>query len=151
MVVLIVVLQHYFKKGYEVIGATMQLHDYCNNDQVEDAKEVAKRLGIEHHVFNMKEQFKKHVIDYFIEEYQAGRTPNPCVACNKYIKFGAMIDKAEELGIEYIATGHYARIKKVTDGDKVEYLLKKGKDESKINLTCSTTLLKNYLLRQYSL
>jgi len=116
------------KKGYEVIGATMQLHDYCNNDQVEDAKEVAKRLGIEHHVFNMKEQFKKHVIDYFIKEYQEGRTPNPCVACNKYIKFGAMIDKAEELGIEYIATGHYARIEKVTDG---KYLLKKGKDESK--------------------
>lgn len=119
------------KEGYEVIGATMQLHDYCNNNQVEDAKEVAKRLGIEHHVFNMKEQFKKYVIDYFIEEYQVGRTPNPCVACNKYIKFGAMIDKAEELGIEYIATGHYARIEKVTDGDKVEYLLKKGKDESK--------------------
>ena len=119
------------KKGYEVIGATMQLHDYCNNDQVEDAKEVAKKLGIEHHVFNMKEQFKKHVIDYFIEEYQAGRTPNPCVACNKYIKFGATIDKAEELGIEYIATGHYARIEKVTDGNKVEYLLKKGKDERK--------------------
>lgn len=116
------------QEGYEVIGATMQLHDYCNNDQVEDAKEVAKRLGIEHHVFNMKEQFKKYVIDYFIEEYQEGRTPNPCVACNKYIKFGAMIDKAEELGIEYIATGHYARIEKVTDG---KYLLKKGKDESK--------------------
>ena len=55
------------KEGYEVIGATMQLHDYCNNDPVEDAKEVAKKLGIEHHVFNMKEQFKKHVIDYFIE------------------------------------------------------------------------------------
>jgi len=119
------------KEGYEVIGATMQLHDYCNNDQVEDAKDIAKRLGIEHYVFNMKEQFKKHVIDYFIEEYQEGRTPNPCVACNKYIKFGAMIDKAEELGIEYIATGHYARIEKVTDGDKVEYLLKKGKDERK--------------------
>jgi len=116
------------KEGYEVIGATMQLHDYCNNDQVEDAKDIAKRLGIEHYVFNMKEQFKKHVIDYFIEEYQEGRTPNPCVACNKYIKFGAMIDKAEELGIEYIATGHYARIEKVTDG---KYLLKKGKDERK--------------------
>ncbi len=116
------------KKGYEVIGATMQLHDYCNNDQVEDAKEVAQKLGIEHHVFNMKEQFKKYVIDYFIEEYQVGRTPNPCVACNTYIKFGAMVDKAEELGIEYIATGHYVRIEKVTD-DK--HLLKKGKDESK--------------------
>lgn len=119
------------EEGYEVIGATMHLHDYYNTDLVEDAKDAAKKLGIEHHVFNMKEQFKKYVIDYFVQEYQAGRTPNPCVACNKYIKFGAMVDKAKELGIEYIATGHYARIEKEENGNQVKYFLKKAKDESK--------------------
>jgi len=114
--------------GYEVIGATMQLHDYCNNeDLIKDAREVAKKLGIEHHVFNMKEQFRGYVIDYFVKEYQQGRTPNPCIACNKYLKFGAMVDKAKEMNISYIATGHYAII--VNENEK--FFLKKAKDEKK--------------------
>lgn len=114
--------------GYEVIGATMQLHDYCNNeDLIKDAREVAKKLGIEHHVFNMKEQFRGYVIDYFVKEYQQGRTPNPCIACNKYLKFGAMVDKAKEMNISYIATGHYAII--VNENER--FFLKKAKDEKK--------------------
>ena len=116
------------KEGYEVIGATMQLHEYCNNgDLVKDAQAVTRKIGIEHFVFNMKEEFNKYVIDYFVKEYEEGRTPNPCIACNKYLKFGAMIDKAKEMKISYIATGHYATI--VKEGNK--YFLKKAKDETK--------------------
>ena len=116
------------KEGYEVIGATMQLHEYCNNgDLVKDAQAVTRKIGIEHFVFNMKEEFNKYVIDYFVQEYEEGRTPNPCIACNKYLKFGAMIDKAKEMKISYIATGHYATI--VKEGNK--YFLKKAKDETK--------------------
>jgi len=116
------------KEGYEVIGATMQLHEYCHNDDlVKDAQAVARKLGIEHNVFNMKEEFNRYVIDYFVKEYEQGRTPNPCIACNKYLKFGAMVDKAKEMNIPYIATGHYAIIVKENE----KYFLKKAKDETK--------------------
>lgn len=116
------------KEGYEVIGATMQLHEYCNNDDlVRDAQAVARKIGIEHFVFNMKEEFNKYVIDYFVQEYEEGRTPNPCIACNKYLKFGAMVEKAKEMKIPYIATGHYAIVEKKTG----EFFLKKAKDATK--------------------
>lgn len=116
------------KEGYEVIGATMQLHEYCHNDDlVKDAQAVAKKLGIEHNVFNMKEEFNRYVIDYFVKEYEQGRTPNPCIACNKYLKFGAMVDKAKEMNIPYIATGHYAIIVKENN----KYFLKKAKNDTK--------------------
>ena len=116
------------KEGYEVIGATMQLHEYCNNDDlVKDAQAVARKIGIEHFVFNMKEEFNKYVIDYFVQEYEEGRTPNPCIACNKYLKFGAMVEKAKEMKIPYIATGHYAIIVKENN----KYFLKKAKNDTK--------------------
>ena len=96
------------EKGYEVIGITMQL--WCDdNKTVEDAKEVCDKLGIEHHVVNYKEEFKKYVIDDFINKYLDAKTPNPCIECNRYLKFGMMWEKAKELGAYYIATGHYAK------------------------------------------
>ena len=96
------------EKGYEVIGITMQL--WCDdNKTVEDAKKVCDKLGIEHHVVNYKEEFKKYVIDDFINKYLDTKTPNPCIECNRYLKFGMMWEKAKELGAYYIATGHYAK------------------------------------------
>ncbi len=122
------------KQGYEVIGVTLKLHEdsqnedgCCSINAVEDARRVANKLGIAYYVLNMKELFRKYVIDYFINEYESGRTPNPCIACNKYIKFGALLDKANSLNIEYIATGHYAKIEK----NDSRYFLRKAVDKTK--------------------
>lgn len=112
------------KSGYDVIGAYLKLHSYSNSD---DAKNVAEALDIPFMVLDMKKEFKEEIIEYFISEYEKGRTPNPCTACNRYIKFDSLTKKANELGIEYVATGHYANIQK--KGDR--YLLKKAKDKSK--------------------
>ena len=100
------------EQGYEVIGATMELcagGSCCNINTYLDAKNVCKSLGIEHFIFNYKDEFKKYVIDNFINCYANCLTPNPCIECNKYLKFGFMWDKAKELGCNYIATGHYAK------------------------------------------
>lgn len=105
--------------GYEIIGTTMKLWEdetecqeskCCNLDSAMDAKRVCHLLGIPHYVLNFKEQFKECVIKDFIEEYKKCRTPNPCIECNKYLKFGAMYKMAKELECDYIATGHYAKI-----------------------------------------
>ena len=98
--------------GYDVIGATLELFagsSCCNIDTYIDAKNVCNQLGIPHFTFNYKDEFKKHVIDDFIACYANCRTPNPCIECNKYMKFGYMYEKAKEMGCEYIATGHYAK------------------------------------------
>ena len=98
--------------GYEVIGAMMKLWDdgKCGNEKSEqDAKKVCDALGIPLHIIDLKQEFNKCVIQNFIEEYKICRTPNPCIECNKYLKFGAMYEKAKELGCDYIATGHYAK------------------------------------------
>ena len=97
------------KAGYEVIGCTMNLLDEPNEESIKDAKKVCEKLGIEHYVFDCKKEFRCHVIDTFISEYKNARTPNPCVECNQYLKFGIFYDKAKELGCKYIATGHYAK------------------------------------------
>lgn len=110
--------------GYDVTGAYLKLHSYSDSS---DAKSVADILGIPFMVLDIEKEFKKEIIEYFISEYEAGRTPNPCTACNRYIKFEALTKKAKELGIEYVATGHYANIQK----KKERYLLKKAKDKSK--------------------
>src|SRR5690554_6908054 len=96
------------KRGYEVIGITMEL--FSDNSAVQDAKMVADQLGIEHHVVDLKKVFDQKVVDYFGREYFAGRTPNPCVTCNRYIKFGELLTQAKRLGAFYLATGHYARV-----------------------------------------
>lgn len=100
------------EKGYEVIGTTLELYkgsSCCNIDTYIDAKTVCNKIGIEHFTFECKKDFKKYVIDDFIDCYSKCKTPNPCIECNKYMKFGIMWKKAKELGCEYIATGHYAK------------------------------------------
>ncbi|MGD1118974.1 MAG: tRNA 2-thiouridine(34) synthase MnmA [Dehalococcoidales bacterium] len=119
--------------GHEVSGATMQLytsHDTKNKpDAVTDARKVAEKLGIQHHIIDLRDVFAREIIAYFCDVYRAGRTPNPCVRCNRLIKFGVMMEKARELGAEFLATGHYARLEK--DKASGKYLLKKGKDPLK--------------------
>ncbi len=110
------------KQGYDVIGVTMRLWDgeevsgelfeggCCSFSAAEDARGVAYKLGIEHHVLDFRREFENYVIDYFVDEYEKGRTPNPCIACNKHLKFDHLLKKAELLGAKYIATGHYAKV-----------------------------------------
>ncbi|MCC5911497.1 MAG: tRNA 2-thiouridine(34) synthase MnmA [Clostridiaceae bacterium] len=129
------------KEGYEVIGVTMQIWQdeedtdkaddggCCSLSAVEDARRVASKLGIPFYVMNFKEVFKEKVIDYFIDEYTKGRTPNPCIACNKHIKFEAFLEKAHQLNCYYVATGHYAKIEYAEAIDR--YLLKRSVTDEK--------------------
>ncbi len=127
------------EQGYRVLGITMLLTEEGRSetidvaageepDSVRDAKKVAAALGIEHYTVDYRKEFQKNVIDYFLEEYAQGRTPNPCVMCNPTMKFGLLLDKALELGADYLATGHYARIGQLENG---RYVVKKGLDEHK--------------------
>ena len=123
------------RNGYNVIGATMELFagsSCCNIETYIDAKNVCKQIGIPHFTINYKEEFKKYVIEDFIECYKNCKTPNPCIECNKYMKFGYMWEKAKELGCNYIATGHYAKTEYCKEYDR--WVLKKsnarGKDQS---------------------
>ena len=120
------------KQGYDVIGITLELFpgsSCCNKNTYIDAKNVCNSIGIPHITYNQKEEFKCKVIDNFIEEYSKQRTPNPCIECNKYMKFGAMYEKAKELGCEYIATGHYAKMEYSEEYKK--YVLKKSNNIAK--------------------
>lgn len=126
------------EQGHDVVGVTMKVwpqdcisraEDKCCGPQaVADARNVAHSLGIPHYVVDEADQFERLVIDYFTSEYQAGRTPNPCVMCNEKLKFGTLINRARQLGAEYIATGHFARVEKRDDG---RVLLKRGRDSRK--------------------
>ena len=99
------------KEGYDVVGATMRLIDSSETDKsINDAKNICNFLGIKHYVFDLREEFRKIVISNFIDAYKNGTTPNPCVVCNKYFKFGLFYDKSLELGYDMIATGHFARV-----------------------------------------
>ncbi|MBX3096466.1 MAG: tRNA 2-thiouridine(34) synthase MnmA [Fimbriimonadaceae bacterium] len=121
------------RRGYDVIGVTMQIWQEsqrdprhsgcCSLGAVEDARRVARMLDIPHFTINFKDQFRRTVIDEFIEEYGAGRTPNPCVTCNKKVKFEALLDKAAELGCPTLATGHYARTR-LGDDDRPHRLMR---------------------------
>ena len=121
------------KKGYRCIGATMRLHDKYGSDEeknlsdINDAKSVCNALGIDFHVLDMRDEFKKEVIDRFISIYESGGTPNPCIECNRYMKFGKFLDAALGLECEKMATGHYARVT-LENG---RYYLKKAADEKK--------------------
>jgi tRNA-specific 2-thiouridylase len=127
------------EQGYEVVGITLKLwpqdclsraEDKCCGPQaVMDARAVCAKLGIAYYVMDEAEAFQKQVIAYFAEEYKAGRTPNPCVVCNEKLKFGALLDRARQLGAERVATGHFARLEKSGDGGRT--LLKKGRDARK--------------------
>jgi len=125
-------------KGYECIGCTMKLYDNnidsvlggrtcCSVDDVEDARSVAYKLGMPYYVFEFTSDFGKKVIQKFVESYEAGITPNPCIDCNRYMKFDKLYSRAQILGYNYVVTGHYARI----EYDGKYYLLKKALDETK--------------------
>ena len=116
------------EQGYDVIGVTMQIWQdednevqeenggCCGLSAVDDARRVASSIGIPYYVMNFKQEFQKNVIDYFTEEYLNGRTPNPCIACNRYVKWEALLQRSLSIGADYIATGHYARIDKLPNG-----------------------------------
>lgn len=109
------------EQGYEVIGVTMQIwqdeHNSCSGQQaVSDAKKVAEKLGIPHFVLDFRKEFKEYVMDYFVEEYLQGRTPNPCNVCNRYIKWEALLDRCKEFDADFVATGHYAQIMQLPNG-----------------------------------
>ena len=112
-------------QGYECVGATMRLTcpapdsatDMSKVDRdIADAKAVAERLGIPHHVLDLQQTFDRNVIERFVTAYQEGLTPNPCIICNRHIKFGALLDAALDMGCDYIATGHYAKTSQASDG-----------------------------------
>ena len=120
------------EKGYDVIGTTLELYagsSCCNINTYLDAKMVCNQIGIPHFTYDYKKEFKEHVIEDFIECYANCKTPNPCIECNKYMKFGLMWEKAKELGCDYIATGHYA---KTEYSEKYgRWVLKKSNNEKK--------------------
>ena len=117
------------EQGYEVIGVTMQLLDKENIESINDAKKVCQKLGIEHHVVDLKKVFKERVIENFISTYMCAKTPNPCVECNKYLKFGELFNFAKQFECDYIATGHYARIEYSNKYN--QYVLAKSKSKLK--------------------
>ena len=125
-------------QGYDCIGCTMKLYDNedigishnrtcCSLDDVEDARSVAYKIGMPYYVFNFSDGFREKVIEKFVRSYESGETPNPCIDCNRYMKFDKLYERARLLGCEYIATGHYARIEEYNG----QYVLRKAIDETK--------------------
>lgn len=126
--------------GYDATGITLKLFSNedigekkekacCSLDDIDDARSVCRRLGIPYYVYNFKDSFKENVIDRFISAYENGATPNPCIDCNRYIKFEKLMQRAKELDFDYVVTGHYAKIER--DEKSGRYLLKKAADPSK--------------------
>lgn len=135
------VAAHLLKKaGYDVIGVTMQIWQdednftqeteggCCGLSAVDDARRVAQTLDIPYYVMNFKKEFKANVMDYFVNEYLQGRTPNPCIACNRYVKWESLLKRSLDIGADYIATGHYARVLKLENG---RYTLRKSATTAK--------------------
>lgn len=128
------------RQGYEVMGVTMQIWQdedpdteaenggCCGLSAVEDARRVASTLGIPYYVMNFKKDFKERVIDYFMDEYLRGRTPNPCIACNRYVKWESLLQKSLAIGADFIATGHYAQVEQLPNG---RYAVKRSKTAAK--------------------
>ncbi len=143
------------KQGYELVGVTYRTFDNisrgcmekekgcCSGDSLFEAKRMAQELGFEHHILDIRQEFEEHVIRNFIDEYLRGRTPNPCVICNSTIKWGKLLETADELGCDFIATGHYARIGKLDD----RWYLRKGADFSKDQTYFLWTLTQENLSR----
>lgn len=127
------------EQGYEVIGMTMKTWDYnssggskketgcCSLDSINDARNIAVNLGFPHYILDIREEFGDYVINHFTDEYLNGRTPNPCVLCNTHIKWDALLRRADKLGCDFIATGHYANVRLEND----RYVISKGKDTNK--------------------
>src|SRR5665213_1756428 len=143
------------EQGYDVIGITLKLwpqdcvsraEDKCCGPQaVTDARSVCDKLGIPYYLIDEAGAFQREVIAYFAAEYKAGRTPNPCVMCNQKLKFGALLERARQLGGDFIATGHFARLEKSPDASRT--LLKKGRDSRKDQSYFLFSLRQNQLER----
>lgn len=143
------------EQGYELIGVTYRVYDQipkgclekekgcCSVNALFEAKHMAEKLGFRHHILDIRQDFKESVISNFINEYLHGRTPNPCVLCNSTIKWGKLVEMADELGCDYIATGHYARIGQ----ENGRYFLRKGADETKDQTYFLWTLTQDNLAR----
>jgi len=149
------------EQGYEVIGITLKLwpqdcvnraEDKCCGPQaVTDARAVCHTLGIPYYLIDEAAEFQKHVIQYFADEYKAGRTPNPCVMCNQNLKFGRLIDRARQLGADFIATGHFARIEKACSSRREEAPTRNSElriPDSKLNQSLLTSAPTRYLLKR---
>ena len=146
------------REGYEVIGVTMRLWTVesessyasskrcCSVEDVEDARRVCQTIGVPHYVMNFEREFQSHVVDYFCREYDRGRTPHPCLACNDKIKFDFLLRRAMFLDADYIATGHYARIRPNGTGKKLLKGLDGGKDQSYVLFTLTQGELERLLL-----
>ncbi len=129
------------EQGYRVTGVTLHLWaeegfrpaptSCCSLEAVEGARRVCQQLGIPHYVFNFREAFQRLVVEEFVREYGRGRTPNPCLACNRWIKFRLLLERAHRLGFSYLATGHYACIRRSEEGGEVRYHLWRGRDRGK--------------------
>ena len=142
------------KQGYDVIGVTMQIWQEedefvqeenggcCGLSAVDDARRVAQMIGIPHYVMNFRKDFKDKVIDYFCEEYLNARTPNPCIACNRYVKWESLLKRCLDIGADYIATGHYSQITKLDNG---RYALKCSKTQKKDQTYALYNLTQNQL------
>ena len=127
------------EQGYEVVGMTMKTWDYassggskketgcCSLDSINDARNIAVQLGFPHYIIDIREEFGDYVINHFTDEYLAGRTPNPCVLCNTHIKWDSLLRRADKLGCDFIATGHYANVRE----ENGRYVISKGLDENK--------------------
>ena len=122
------------EQGYRVVGVTMKLWGgesdtgCCSVSDVDDARRVAQQIGIDHHVFNFGDDFERHVVAPYVEAHAAGRTPNPCIECNRHLKFDALLHRAQALGFDLVATGHHARIVETADGTR---RLARGADAAK--------------------
>lgn len=127
------------RQGYEIVGITMKTWDYadagstpketgcCSLDSINDARQMAVSMGFPHYVVDIREEFERRIISDFVDQYMKGRTPNPCVLCNTHIKWAALLNRADKLGCQYIATGHYARVRQENE----RMVLSKGVDDNK--------------------
>ena len=146
------------REGWDVVGVTLKLYSLdeeelpanhqgcCTLDDVEDARSVCRRLEIPHYVLNMEREFRDRVMDYFVEEYRRGRTPHPCIACNDRIKFSQLMDRADALGARYVATGHYARIRRSSEGATLLKGVDHAKDQSYVLFGMTQAQLSRTLL-----
>lgn len=144
------------QQGYDVVGVTMQIWQdedssvvqenggCCGLSAVDDARRVAWEIGIPYYVMNFRDEFKEHVMDYFVAEYLRGHTPNPCIACNRYVKWESLLHRSLAIGADYIATGHYARVDKLPNG---RYALKKSVTSAKDQTYALYNLTQDQLAR----
>ena len=146
------------QKGIDCIGATMKLlgggriqldeqHACCNREDIADARKVSERLGMEHHLYDFSEHFASMVVDKFVKAYETGSTPNPCIECNRHLKFEQLFTQSKALGCSHIATGHYARVN--FDEESGRWILRKAKDLTKDQSYVLYSLTQEQLSRTY--